>query len=312
MRVATQNTYDSVLLDLQRAQSRQATAQTQLSSERKAADLGGFGREAETVVSFQAISIRIQGFMSTGESVTSRLETQDLALGRFADALQLARKAIADTVATGRPDTLMFALQGHLTDAVEALNMNHEGKPLFGGAQIDSAPVAVTKMTDLTNVAFGPWFRNDQIKQVSRIDENTNVETGMLASDLGQRSLDAFKAVQTFHESVDGLGNPNALTGTSLTPAQDQFLRDVLQQFDAAIQQVTSDTARNGSLQSRVKDVLDGHQARSDAIDGLIEGKVGVDKAEAIVRLQQAQVAVQASAQVLSQLRGVSLLDYLR
>lgn len=312
MRVATQNTYDSALLDLQRAQSRKATAESQLSSERKADDLSGFGRESETVVSFQAVSVRIQGFMTAGEAVSARLTTQDLALGRFADALQLARNAIADTVATGRPDTLMFALQGHMTDAIEALNMNHEGKPLFGGAQIDAPPVAVAKMADLTNAAFGPWFRNDQVKQVSRIDENTNVETGMLASDLGQKALDAFKAVQAFHESVDGAGNPNALTGTSLTAGQDQFLRDVLQQFDAAIQQVTGDNARNGALQSRVKGVMDGHEARSTALDGLIEDKVGVDKAEAISRLQQAQVAVQASAQVLSQLRGVSLLDYLR
>lgn len=311
-RVSTLNTYDSALLDLQRAQARQLKAQTQLSSEKKADDLSGYGRESETLVAFQSMSSRLKGFMQTGESLQARLTTQDIALGRLADAVQRARQSIANAVAAGRSDTLMIELQGQLTDAVEALNAKHQGKQLFAGARVDTPPVLVGRLADLTDLTFGPWFQNDQLKQVSRLDEATSVETGMLADALGQAAFEAFQQVQTFHESLNGLGQPNALNGGALTPDQETFLRGVLEDFDAAYETITNENARNGALQNRVTATLDGHEAQMNGLNELIQGKTGIDLAEAVTRLQQAQLAVQASAQVLSQLRGISLLDYLR
>jgi flagellar hook-associated protein 3 FlgL len=311
-RVSTLNTYDSALLDLQRAQARQLKAQTQLSSEKKADDLSGYGRESETLVAFQSMTSRLRGFVQTGESLQARLTTQDLALGRLADSVQRARQSIANAVAAGRSDTLMIELQGQLTDAIEALNAKHQGKQLFAGARVDTPPVLVGRLSDLTDPAFGPWFQNDQLKQVSRLDEATSVETGMLADALGQRAFEAFQQVQAFHESLDGLGQPNALNGGALTADQETFLRGVLDDFDAAYEGITNENARNGALQNRTTATLEGHEAQMIGLNTLIQGKTGVDMAEAITRLQQAQLAVQASAQVLAQLRGISLLDYLR
>lgn len=303
-RVSTLNTYEAALGDLQRAQQRQMKAQTQLSSEKRATDLKGYGRESETLAAFRSMQARLQGFVETGESVAARLETQDLALGRTADAIQRARQSIAEALATGRGDTLMVELQGTFLETVEGLSAKHQGRYLFSGASVDTRPVGIDTLSELALLpAAGDAFRNDALKAVSRLDEATSVETGMLADELGTAALDAFRDVQIFHQGAPFSG--------PLTDAQRVFLEGMLAEFDAAHGSVLEFNARNGSLQNRVDANLVSHQAQADSLQDLIGEKSGVNMAEAITRLQQAQISVQATAQVLASLRDVSLLNYL-
>ena len=53
-------------------------------------------------------------------------------------------------------------------------------------------------------------------------------------------------------------------------------------------------------------------EARKISIDTILSGKTDANMAEAVTELELAQISLQASAQVVSQLRQVSLLDYLR
>lgn len=311
-RISTLNTYESALSDLQRAQSRQIKAQTQLTSEKRATDLAGYGRESETLAAFRSMSARLQGFRDTGEALEARLTTQDLALGRAADAVQGARQSIANALAAGRSDTVLLEVQGRFADLVEALNGRHQGRYLFAGARVDVPPTAVGKLADLTDPAITTLFQNDGLKAASRLDEATTVQTGVLASEVGAAAMAAFKALQEIHESLDPDGASNALDGGALRPDQETRLKGVLDAFDQAFKAITDENARTGALQNRVKATMESHVAQANALEALIQDKSGVDTAEAVTRLQQAQLAVQASAQVLSQLRGISLLDYLR
>lgn len=311
-RVSTLNTYESALVDLQRAQARQLKAQTELASEKRADDLAGYGRESESLSALRSMSTRLSGFIDSGESLKRRLGSQDVALGRAADAVQRARQSIANAVAAGRSDTLMIEIEGQLTDLNEALNSRHEGRYLFAGARVDTRPAVVTRLADLTDPLFPAWFENDGLKAASRLDEATTVETGMLASEIGTAALNAFRELQLVHESLDPDGNSNALTGGPLKADQEQRLRAILDDFDDAYRNLTEHNAKNGALQNRVDAVLEAHEAQASSLQQLVQDKTGIDVAEAVTRLQQAQLAVQASAQVLAQLRTVSLLDYLR
>lgn len=310
-RISTLNTYESALSDLQRAQSRQLKAQTQLTSEKKATDLAGFGRESETLAAFRSMSVRLQGFRDTGEALQARLTSQDLALGRAAESVQGARQSIANAIAAGRSDTVLIEVQGRFADLIESLNSRHQGRYLFAGARVDVPPTAVGRLADLTDPAITTIFQNDSLKAASRLDEATTVQTGVLASEVGAAAMAAFRALQQIHESLDPGGNSNALDGGPLTPDQEDRLRAVLDEFDTAYRAITEENARTGALQNRVDATLESHVAQANALKSLVEDKSGIDPAEAITRLQQAQLAVQASAQVLAQLRNISLLNYL-
>ncbi|MFO0412775.1 MAG: hypothetical protein ACK51B_07915, partial [bacterium] len=86
-RVATFGNYQSALLELMSAQTRAAEAQQRVSTQKHATDLTGFGRQSETLTALKGAQSRIQGFLDTGEAVSARLTTQDLALGQINDAI---------------------------------------------------------------------------------------------------------------------------------------------------------------------------------------------------------------------------------
>jgi len=303
-RVSTGEGWHSALMNLMNAQQRQFEAQNRVSSTKVAQDLKGYGRSSETLTAFKSAHARLNAFVTNGEAVASRLSSQDLAMNHLADAADGARQAIAEALAAGRAEALMLDLGGRFQQALDGLNAKHEGRFLFGGGRTDTRPVSGDTLEDLTAVgSVAALFNNDELKASSRLDDFTVVETGFLADELGAEMFQIFRDVQAFHEAtpIDG----------QLTDAQRTFLEGIVGRFQTAHGNVINAAARNGSLQNRVDIHVESQKDQAGALEELISGRTDVDMAEAITNLQQAQMSVQASAQVIAQLRGVSLLDLL-
>lgn len=313
-RVSTYGNYQSALLDLMSAQSRADAAQKKVNTQKNATDLVGFGRGSETVSALKSSQTRIQTFIDTNKAVAARLETQDLAMERVADAATAARQAIADAIAAGRMDALMGSLESLFAEAQDGLNMKHQGKYLFGGGVIDRAPVDLPEIPgqpDATMMAKlaalpdeGAAFRNDQLKQSSWLDENVSMDTGFLADAMGTELFAIFRDIQLLHEATPLEGQ--------MTDAQKAFLTTQMGRFEAAAKGMVELQAANGGMQNRVDRLLESQETRKISVDTILAGKTDANMAEAVVELEMAQIALQASAQVISQLRQVSLLDYLR
>jgi len=313
-RVSTYGNYQSALLDLMSAQSRMADAQQKVNTKKNATDLVGFGRGSETVSALMTSQTRIQTFIDTNKTVTARLETQDLAMDRVADASTAARQAIADAIAAGRMDTLMGTLNSLFMEAQDGLNMKHQGKYLFGGGVTDRAPVdlpdipgqpgasMMAKLAALPDESAA--FHNDQLTQSSWLDENVSMDTGFLADAMGSELFAIFRDIQLEHQTtpLDG----------KMTDAQKTFLTTQMGRFEAAAKGMVELQAANGGMQNRVDRLLESQEARKISIDTILSGKTDANMAEAVTELELAQISLQASAQVVSQLRQVSLLDYLR
>ena len=65
-------------------------------------------------------------------------------------------------------------------------------------------------------------------------------------------------------------------------------------------------------MQNQVETALNAHESQNLALDKMMQDKAGYDPAQAITDLQAAQVAIEASAQVINSLRSTSLLELLR
>ncbi|HQP21072.1 MAG TPA: flagellin, partial [Phenylobacterium sp.] len=154
--------------------------------------------------------------------------------------------------------------------------------------------------------AISSFFHNDQFKVEAKIDDSTTVKTGLLAEDLGTDLLNAFKNVQTFQEGVDG-----PFSGV-LTDNQKAFLEGQLASWDTLHSNLVNNTARNGMVQTRVDNVQKDILNRQTSIKGMIGGITDADMTKAASDLQQAQLAVQAAAQVFVTLKDTSLLSVLR
>lgn len=309
-RVSTFGNYQSALLHLMNAQSRGEEAQNKVSTKKNATDLVGFGRTSETVSALKSSQTRIQGFIDTSKTVADRLASQDLGLDRVADAATAGRLAIANAIAAGRMEGLMAAMETEFKMAQDGLNMKHQGKFVFSGGAVDQQAVvlpAVPAGTDLEKLAAmpaaGDAFRNDPLKQKSWLDENVTMDTGVLANEVGQELFDVFRDLQILHQTTP-------LTG-QMTDAQKTALTTLMGRFETAAKGVVDVQSRNGAMQARVDTLLESQEGRKISIDTILSGKTDANMAQAVTELEMAQIAIQASAQVISQLRQVSLLNYL-
>lgn len=306
-RVATYGNYQSALMDLMASQSRMAEAQKRVATQKNATDLVGYGRQSETLTAMKGSMTRLQSFIDTGETVAARLSTQDLAMNRVKDAIGALRDAIGNGLATESNITLMQEAGIAFATIREGLNTQHNGAYLFGGANAEQVPLTANSLTDLAAAAAtSDVFANDDLKASSRIAENTVVETGVLAPELGQEVLDILRDIQLYNDGPQG-----PLSGR-MTTVQRDFLTTQLQRLQAAGDNVVERIAHTGIQARQVDTVMEDNRQQLSSLEALLSNKTDADMAKAITDMQLSQVAVQASAQVVSQLRDVSLLNFLR
>lgn len=305
-RVSTSGSYSAILSNLQAAQQRQAVANAQVSSEMKGTNLKDYAKDAEMLTAMRSVQSRLQVYGEQTTVIADKLATQDQALNQVADAAQSVRQAIAEALAGGRADALMEELGAQFKNVVGGLNFRHAGKYLFSGGQVDTKPVTAEQLSDLTAISatVPGFFQNDEFKATAKLDDSNVVTTGFLAEEMGTDMMTAFTALQAFHEATP-------LTGT-LTPAQRTFLETQLATWDGLRGVATNTAALNGQVASRVDKVKANVEDRAITIEGVLGDITKVDMSEAVSRLQQAQVSVQAAAQVFVALQQTSLLNLLK
>lgn len=301
-RVSTQGNYNSALLNLMFAQTRQNDAQQRLATGKVATDLQGFGRGAETLTALKGAEARIQGFVDTGDTVLARLDTQDLALTRISSAVEALKTAIGNAIANDSGASLDLDLNTAFQDIRGGLNAEHQGRFVFGGGNVDEAPVATETLVDYVALPAGDTstFKDGSLPTMSRVSEATRLNTGFRASDLG---ADVFEMLK----EISGLG-PFA---NRLTAGQKTDLAQRLTALGDIGRELTANVARNGTLYKQVETINQANSAQLSQLETLVGKRTDADLAQAAVDIKLSEVAIQASAQVINSLRQTSLLNFL-
>jgi flagellar hook-associated protein 3 FlgL len=306
-RVTTPGNYSAVLANLLAAQQRQQDAGNKVATQKNGVNLKEYAGSAEILTSMQSLSTRLGVLREQNDVLSAKLETQDTGIKRVADAAGNVKQIIAEALASDRVDTLFEDIESQLRDAVDAMNGRWNGKYLFAGGQVDTQPVTVTALADLTaGPPIASFFQNDSFKVAAKVDEATTIATGVLASDLGTNMMNQFKAFETFQQ---GAGGP--FTG-QMTAAQRTFLEGELASWETIRSDVTDMAARNGMVQKRVETIGHDLVTRSDTLAGMIGKVTDADMAQAAANLQQAQLSVQSAAYVFQALQQSSLINILK
>jgi len=255
------------------------------------------------------VQSRLKTYQEQNRVISDRLSSQDVALNQITDAAGAIREALANALATGSAETMMTDIKAQMAMAVEGMNARYNGKYLFAGGQVDTKPVSIASIDDLTDPAppappvdVAGFFHNDDYKIQNKLDDSTTVTTGVLASDIGTAMMQALHTLQN---------SPVGPFEGKLTPEQQTWIQDQLAGWDSIRSDLTTMTAANGLVQKR----LDNSKSYVDAQDVTIAGMIGdivdADMGQAATQLQMAQVAVQAAAHVFQTLQGSSLLSIL-
>ncbi len=303
-RISTSNLYSTVLSNMMTAQSNQVTAANQVSSQKVATDLKGFGDQSETLTAMQTVQAQTQSYLDQSNLVSGKLTSQDTALGQISDAVTSATSAVSSALATNSGSSIMQALSTAFQGVTAGLNSTYNGQYLFSGGQVNTPATSAASMADLTASPISSLFSNDQYIATNQVSQNTTVQTGILASNIGANVYGAFQSIESYVQAN------GPFTGT-LTTAQTTFLQTALASFTTAGQGVTAVQAQNGLSQSLVANAQTGLTSQSTTMQGLIGNITDANMAQVATNLQEAQLAVQASAQVMATLRSSSLVSLL-
>ncbi len=296
----------SALADLGKSQRALVEAARQSSAQTKAEDLKGYGREAQTLVSAERLVARTEGFLATSRELRTRMELQDVAIGRAADIVSQLREDLFQNIGLERGEGVRSQIEQAFSVLKDAMNTTIGGRYLFGGVLNDRPPVTVNNVSDLAANPLNTAIEQNAESQVLRIEENRTVRAGLVADDI---ITDALAAIKRLAEVDEGALGP---FGGELTLPQKAALEAELANLDAAFDKILDAQSENGRMLHDVDAATDRQQARMESLNGAIGEIVNVDLAEVAVRLNQAQFAYEASANVFNTIRNLTLLNYLR
>lgn len=295
----------TAMANLARAQMELVEAARQSSAQTKATSLKGYGRESQTLVSAERLVARTEGFLSTGRELTTRMQIQDVALGRAAEAVAKLKEDLFQNVGLESGEGVRSQLEEAFAVLKDAMNTNIGGRYLFGGMMNDRAPVIAASLSDLAANPLADMMETGAAVQEMRIEEGRVIAAGVVADDVISLAMASIKRIAEMDESVGGRFSGD------LTAAQKQALTDELGALSAAFDTVLQAQAENGRLTKQVDTAMKRQDGNLLALNAAVGDIVNVDLAEVAVRLSQAQYAYEASAGVFNTLRGMSLLNYL-
>ncbi len=304
-RIATVSAYQSVLTDLQAAETRQAKAQAQISSGKIANDLSGFGNHAQALTATQTIKARVDGMVDQLNQTGVKMTFQQTALEQVSSIAQQVQLQLTNAIGVGTGDSLMANLQSLFSQAADAINTQYNGDYMFAGGQTDTKPFTATTMADLTTQPVSNFFQDGTQISTSRVDDATAVQTGFLATNVGKSLMTVFQSIQAFQQTP--AGNFNG----PITAAQQAFIDTAMTQISAVVGSTNQTAAEGGNAQNQISTALSQQKDRQTTITGVLGDLSNADVATAATNLAQAQAAVQASAQVFNALKSMSLLNYL-
>ncbi len=295
----------SALASISLAQQQLVEAARQSSSQTKAVDMKGYGRETQTLVSAQRLAARTQGFLSTSNELKTRMSLQDVALGRAADQIAKLKGDLFQNVGLDSGDGVRSQLEETFAVLKDAMNTNLGGRYLFGGVQNDQPPVTATTLSNLAANPLTSSIVQGAPAQTERVEAGRSVAAGPVADDVITAAMASIQRLTQVDEGVDGP------FGGQLTANQKTAIQNELSALTDAFNGLLGAQAENGRLSKDVESAANRQQSNLDSLNGAVGGIVNVDLASVAVKLNQAQFAYQASSSVFATIKGLSLLTYL-
>jgi flagellar hook-associated protein 3 FlgL len=295
-----------LMTQLQRAEATLNRTNLQIATGQVADNYPGYGDKTAALEAARSAAARAEANKSVAQQVASRLDLQDTQLTQFGTLVDDVRQSITKAMANNDGSVLMGQLEDLFEQAVTILNAKDGSGYLYGGENDQSPPVVVNTLADLAALpAVSDAFANGTIERSARIGENRSVQVGVLASDLATEIFTLFRDIKQFDQGVNG-----PFSGT-LTASQDGFLGTGVQDAMNAHIGVLSHAAANGDRYQLVQGAIQDLDAATTVYKGFAADIQDVDMGEALARLNQAQVGLQAALHISSTIGQLSLLNFM-
>lgn len=307
-RVSSFGQQQLLIQGVQQNQRNVFTAQQQITTGKRTDEYRGLAGETGTVLGARSTLSRVETYQQTIDTVGGKLDANDVQLGAAIESVEGLLDQIRLTIANNQAAGFTEQLETTFSFVANGLNTNIDGTFLFSGAETGTQPVNVTNIQDFITLKDGGGttadaFDNAPIAFQARIADGVDLEFGVLASEIGTDIFEELEALYRADQATPFEGE--------LTDAQRTFLSAQIASIEAAIDGVRQHQVDNGLAQERIKVLDEQHQDTSIFLETFIADIEDVDIAEAVTRLNNDQVALQASYQSIGSLSQLSLLNFL-
>jgi flagellar hook-associated protein 3 FlgL len=306
-RVGTAANAQFLLAQIQKAEIAIDTANRQVATGKVADTYAGYGDKTAVMEAARSAAARADANVATAKQAATRLDLQDAQLSQLGELASAVRQTLTKAAADQDATSLMTQMEGYFDQAVEILNSKDANGYIYGGDKNQTPPVTVATLSDLAALpSVANAFANGTIKTTVRTGDTHTVQVGLLASDLGTQLFSLFQQVAQFDAGANGPFD------TKTTPQQQSFIESTIPTAMNVAVGVNRESAANGIRYQMVQDTIDQLQATSAVHKSFVSSIQDVDITEALARLNQDNIALQAAFQVTSTLNKLSLLDFLR
>jgi flagellar hook-associated protein 3 FlgL len=283
-----------------RTEATMANLQVQEASGVQSPFLAGYGAATQQVVSLQVSVTRAQSYVDAATSADSKIQVMNTSMTTITDSLSSLRAQLS-AASTGTAAAVTSAISGAqqmLQEMKSVLNAQYNGKYVFSGSDVTTAPVDLSTFAtgagSLTTADTSYYQGNGDIASV-QVSGDQAVSYGVTADN------PAFEQVMRVLKFV---ANSTTLSSSDISNAMDSAssaldaVATVQAKLSTADDQITTAKATQVDYQSYAK-----------TFDASL---TGVDVAAVTAQLATYQAQLTASYSALAKIQGLNLANYLR
>lgn len=299
MRIATATSSENIVRQIQQLSQQQTKLQSQVASGLRITQLEDDPAAAGRVLTLNSELRAIDQFSSNANRA---LEVSQSTLSSLVQIKHISDRATelgtlgAGTQSTDQTSAYAAELDQLLEQSVQQANSRLGNDYLFAGTMVDTPPFTVTRDVTTNKITGITFAGNTSLSQIP-LSETASVSPG--ADSDTTAGVTAFLGHLISLRDALATGNNAGVTAaqTGLIATEDVFVSSMAQQ---------------GAIQMRIEVNQSQQKDRSHNLQSLISTEVDADLPTTIVRLNQAQLAYQASLQSSANIMRVSLLDYIK
>jgi len=317
-RVSTMQQSQSQLQSMLSSQVKVVDAQRQVTTGHVAEFYKDIYQDTASLTGAKSLLARLEQHKENNSIVQSTLANYDQALSGMENAATDLKEAVMGAINASSSLGFEAAVEGAFEAVLGFMNSQNAEGYLFAGTKKETPPINISTMTDLLTALEPPTdiFDNDILKRVTRIDENRTLETGILADEVSLEIMTAIQRITLWQAGTipTTAPTPTGPAGPVTTPlsTEDQaFLIAEIANLEMLVRDLNEFRGENGLNLKVVLDTIESLDVQINQAEVFISNIEDVDAAEAITNLNQANFALEASYNVLSQINRTSLLNFL-
>ncbi len=304
-RISDLGLQQALIAGFRQNQGASTNTQTQISSGDRSQTYAGLGRDAVALVNAEGLVARSDGFLQNSQVAINRSARQSLALDTISDQLSSLRQAVGEALSTGDSRFLGDDLGRTVLSLVDPLNDEIGGQFIFGGVQNAIPPVRLGNNGDDGQLLLGEVEIAHSPATSLRVGAEQIISGGPVAADFAPQLFETLRALEAVLQQENNDGQDG------LSENSRAALQNIAQNLDENLFRVGVLSAEVGINQRSAQTAARQNNIGRDLAQLVAADIEDVDIAEALSRLSQDQLAVQAAGQALAIATQTTILNFI-